>query len=139
MSESDAEAVVRIRRIGDISRGSRFNLRLEDGSATRGVDYMDYSVEPSNSIRRGIDADTNEIAMSANIEEVVFTFPIVSDTLNEGTETFFLHLTPIRRINVVLTPTGTVTILDSGKNILAMHPGYIIYVQKCMSSFRMNN
>ena len=117
VSESDTEAVVKIRRIGDISRGSRFYLRLEDGGATRGVDYRDYTVEPSSSFRAVIDADTNEIAIGANLEEVVFTFPIVNDTLNEGTEKFFLHLTPIRRLNAVLTPTGTVTILDSGKNI----------------------
>ena len=117
VTESDAEAIVRIRRIGDTSSGSRFNLRLEDGGATRGVDYTDYSVEPSNAIRRVIDPDTNEIRMSSNVEEVIFRFPIVNDTLNEGTEKFLFHLTPIRRLNSVLTPTGTVTILDSGEDI----------------------
>ena len=118
MTESDAEAVVRIIRIGDLSSGSRFNLRIEDGGATGGVDYRDYSVEPSDSIRTVINATTNEIRMRANIEEVTFRFPIVNDELSEGTEQFFLHITPIRRINAVLTPTGTVTILDSGKEYL---------------------
>ena len=116
VSESDVEAIVRIRRIGDITRGgSRFNLRIEDGGATRGVDYRDYTVDPSDSIRRVIDADTNEIGISMGTEEVILRFPIVNDTINEGTEKFFLHITPIRRINVVLTPLGTVTILNSGK------------------------
>ena len=118
VTESDAEAVVRIIRIGDLSSGSRFNLRIEDGGATGGVDYRDYSVEPSDSIRTVINATTNEIRMRANIEEVTFRFPIVNDELSEGTEQFFLHITPIRRINAVLTPTGTVTILDSGKEYL---------------------
>ena len=83
-------------------------------SCTLAADYsVNYTVSESNGIADELvnNATTRELRMSTGIAELILTFSIAQDGIDEDPEDFFLFLEGTRRI-FVLCPVGSVTIID---------------------------
>jgi hypothetical protein len=96
VSEAAGTAKITVSRTGDLSQASKFNYTTSDGTAKNGADYT---------------GKVGSATIAAGNKQISFSIPILQDSTYEGTEAFYVTITPVN--NATITKgVATVTVTD---------------------------